>query len=484
MKKMLALLSALMVTAFAIQGCDDLDDTDVPVYDFVWKGMNLYYLWKDEVPSLSDNRFSNQGDLNNYLQSFSSPTDLFNSLLYKKDQVDKWSVIFSDYSVLENALQGVVTSNGVEFGLKYLPNSDTEIFGYVRYILPNSDASTKPIERGDLFRSVNGTELTISNYQSLLSQETYTINLATYSGGTLTPTGEDVTLTKSQYAENPVYQVSVHQTGSHKIGYLMYNGFFSNYNAELNSAFGELAGQGITDLVLDLRYNGGGSVRTATYLASMITGQFPGQLFSKQQWNSKIQAHYESVAPQTLQELFATQLGNGTPINSLNLTRVFILTSEATASASELLINCLDPYIDVVVIGAKTVGKNVGSVTLYDSDDFGPNGRSSEHTYAMQPIVLKTVNKNGFGDYSSGIVSENPQNRLEEDMANLGVLGSTTERLFARAITIITGSGRFSQQQPELPARNFKDSKNMQRFGNEMYLDKAPEGSLELLMIK
>lgn len=481
MKKILALFGALMVTAFALQGCDDLDDTDVPVYDFVWKGMNLYYLWKDEVPALRDGRFANQGELNTYLQGFSTPEDLFTNLLYKREEVDRWSVIFSDYRVLENALQGVVRSNGVEFGLKYLPGSNTEVFGYVRYILPNSDASGKSIERGDLFRSVNGTDLNTSNYQNLLSQLTYTLDLATYSSGTLTPTGEHVTLTKSEYAENPVYLVNVHQKGSHKIGYLMYNGFFSNYNNDLNAAFAQLSGQGITDLVLDLRYNGGGSVRTATYLASMITGQFTGQLFSRQQWNSTIQAHYESNSPEALQELFTSQMGTGTAINSLNLDKVYILTTQSTASASELLINSLDPYIDVVVIGERTTGKNVASVTLYDSDDFGPQGRSSEHTYAMQPIVLKTVNKDGFGDYSDGIAPATSQNTILEDMANLGVLGSPTEPLLARAIAIISGSGRFGKGQPDFPAVNFRDSKNMQRLGNEMYIDKAPEGSLGLL---
>lgn len=483
MKKMLALLGALMVTAFAIQGCDDLDDTDVPVYDFVWKGMNLYYLWKDEVPALSDNRFESQGELNSYLQGFSSPEDLFSSLLYKPNQVDKWSVIFSDYRVLENALQGVVKSNGVEYGLREVTGSATDIYGYVRYILPNSDASGKPIQRGDLFRSVNGVNLTRDNYLSLLSQTTYTLDLAEFVSGTLTPTGEHITLTKTEYAENPVYQVSVHQTGSHKIGYLMYNGFYSNYNNELNAAFGELKGQNITDLVLDLRYNGGGSVRTATYLASMITGQFTGQLFSKQQWNNKVQAHYESVAPETLRENFQSQLGNGTAINSLNLTKVYILTTNDTASASELLINCLQPYIDVVVIGDTTKGKNVGSVTLYDSDDFGANGRSSEHTYAMQPIVLKTLNKNNFGNYSDGIEPDEP-NQLQENTANLGVLGNPAEPLYARAISLITGGGRFASEQPLNSLRDVESSKTMQRFGNEMYIDKAPEGSLELLMIK
>src|SRR5690606_11567216 len=165
-----------------------------------------------------------------------------------------------------------------------------------------------------------------------------------------------------------------------------------------NQAFGSLKVQNITHLVLDLRYNSGGSIATATKLASMITGQFTGQVFAKEQWNSKMHPHYEQVNPQNLVSRFTASIGNA-PINDLQLTTVYVLTSASTASASELVINGLKPYIDVVQIGDYTTGKNVGSVTLYDSPSFGKRDRNPNHFYAMQPIVLKVVNKDGFGDY-------------------------------------------------------------------------------------
>lgn len=479
MKKMRLLLASLLVGAFAFQACEDMDDNAVPVNDFIWKGLNLYYLWQADVPDLSDSRFANQGELNSYLETFSRPEDLFESLLYQRGVVDRWSVIVPDFNVLENALQGVVKSNGVEFGLVYTDDTQTAIFGYVRYIMPDSDASTKDIQRGDIFYAVNDTPLTVSNYQSLLGADSYTLNLATYNDGTITPTGTTVSLTKTQYAENPVNTVQVVQQGSHRIGYFMYNGFFSNYDADLNAAFAQLASQNVTDLVLDLRYNSGGSVRTATYLGSMITGQYNGQLFAKQQWNAKLQAYYEGNNPEALENHFTNQLSGGQAINSLNMSKVYILTTQSTASASELVINCLKPYIDVVVIGDTTTGKNVGSVTLYDSPDFSKDNRDGSHRYAMQPIVLKTINADGFGDYSAGIT---PEIELQEDFGNMGVLGDPNEPLFAAAIGDITGNGRHGLS-PAKKHKKFRDSKNMQRFGTEMYIDKMPEGSLDLVKI-
>ncbi len=473
MKKISILITTLIIAAVGFQSCEDMDDRAVPVNDFIWKGMNLYYLWQEQVPNLADNRFADQIQLNSFLEGYSSPESLFNSLLYQPGVEDRFSVIFPDFRVLENALQGVVKSNGVEFGLIYTDESETSIFGYVRYILPGSDASAKNIQRGDIFYAVNGTPLTADNYRNLLGNDTYTLNLADYDDGLITPNGEEVTLTKTEYAENPVYSVDVIQQGSHTIGYFMYNGFFSNYDNDLNAAFGQLASANVTDLVLDLRYNSGGSVRTATYLASMITGQFTGNVFAKEQWNSKLQQYYMDENPGALENRFASQLSNGTSINHLNLNRVYILTTRSTASASELVINCLKPYIDVVVVGNTTTGKNVGSVTLYDSRNFTRNNVSGSHTYAMQPIVLKIVDKNGFGEYSQGIA---PTVQQGEDYGNMGVIGSPDEPLLATAVGLITGGGRpWGQSYKE--HKNFNDSKTMRRFGTEMYRDNVPEGS-------
>jgi len=482
MKKISLLVFSLIVGALTFQSCEDLDDNAVPVSDFIWKGLNAYYLWQADVPELADDRFANQEELNNYLKAYNSPEQLFESLLYRRGEIDRFSVIFPDFTVLENLLQGVAKSNGAEYGLRYVNPTGSAVFGYVRYILPDTDAATKDIQRGDIFYAVNGVALTDTNYQSLLGADTYTLNMATYApDGTITPNGREVTLTKAEYAENPVHTVNTFTQGGRNIGYLLYNGFYSNYDNNLNTAFNQLKSAGVTDLVLDLRYNGGGSVRTATYLASMITGQFNGQLFAKEQWNAKLQAKYESQNPAALQNLFTNQLSNSAAINSLNLNKVYILTTASTASASELIINCLKPYIEVVQIGDTTTGKNVGSVTLYDSRDFSASGRSGSHKYAMQPIVIKVVNKNNFGEYSEGISPESDANKLEEDYANLGILGNPAEPLFARAVALITGTGRFAAHTPAITHKPFKDSKSMRRFGNEMYIEDMPEGYLNMV---
>ncbi|MDI1307055.1 MAG: S41 family peptidase, partial [bacterium] len=341
MKKTFQLTLLLFLAVFTFQSCQDNDDVAAPVnldiQDFIWKGLNQYYLWQADVPNLGDDRFSTQAELNTFLKGYPVPEDLFNALRVDKT-IDRFSWIVSDYLELEGALQGTTKNDGVDFGLSYKPGSTTEIFGYVRYVIANSDASTKAIKRGDMFTAVNGTQLTISNYQSLLAADSYTLNMADYNGTTIVANGKSVSLTKTVLSENPILINKVITSGSHKIGYLMYNGFYANYDTQLNDAFATLKSQGITDLVLDLRYNGGGSVQTATRLASMITGQFTGQVFAKQQWNAKINAYFEAENPTALINSFTDKIGT-TAINSLNMTKIYILTTKSTASASELVIN-------------------------------------------------------------------------------------------------------------------------------------------------
>src|SRR5690606_25817068 len=112
-------------------------------------------------------------------------------------------------------------------------------------------------------------------------------------------------------------------------------------------------------------------------------------------WNEKAQQHLNSQNAESLINRFVGTIGSGAAVNSLNLHQVHILTSPSTASASELVINGLRPYINVIQIGETTTGKNVGSITLYDSANFRKEGASPAHKYAMQPIVLKIVNRDG-----------------------------------------------------------------------------------------
>jgi len=481
MKASFKITLLLFIALFTFQSCEDMDDVAAPEYlevnDFVWKGLNLYYLWQADVPNLADEKFANQSDLNSFLKEYPQPEDLFEALRVDKS-IDKFSWIVSDYRDLEGMLQGTTKNDGMDFGLYLKSSNSNDIFGYVRYIISDSDASTKEIKRGDIFYGVNGTQLTVSNYQTLLlNSETYTLNLADYNNGQITPNGKSVTLTKTELSENPILINKVIETGGHKIGYLMYNGFYPNYDSQLNDAFGSLKSQGITDLVLDLRYNSGGSVQSATRLASMITGQFTDKVFSKQRWNDKINAYFESEDPSALNNLFTSTI-DGSAVNSLNLTKVYILTTKSTASASELVINGLKPYIDVVHIGDITTGKNVGSITIYDSPTFGKENRNPLHRYAMQPIVLKIVNADDFGDYFNGLT---PTYSLKENITSLGILGNSSEPLLSTAIGKITGTAKMVKKTTGKIYPYFEDSKSINGLQNQMYVDKAPAGLLRSL---
>jgi C-terminal processing protease CtpA/Prc len=480
MKKIIQLSILVFISFFVFQSCQkDADDEiistpeDVSIQNFIWKGLNQYYLWQPDVPNLADNRFRTQSERDAFLKNYKVPEELFDALRVSPT-IDRFSWMVDDYTVLEQQLQGTTKSTGVEFRLSRYSDGSNEIFGYVYYIIPGSDAAKKEIKRGDVFTAVNGTPLTVSNYESLLfgSDDDFTLNMANITNNNIIPNNKSVSLTKTVLSENPILVNKVISTGGKKIGYLMYNGFYSDFDSQLNTVFGEFKSQGITDLVLDLRYNSGGSVRTATYLASMITGQFTGKVFAKQQWNPKINDYFEKNDPDGLSNFFTDKIGSS-PINSLNMTKVYILTTKSSASASELVINGLKPHINVVQIGDATTGKNVGSVTLYDSPDFTEKNKNPKHKYAMQPIVLKIVNSAGFGDYFNGLA---PTHELKETISTFGILGNENEPLLKLAIAKITGTGKSVPQSTGKQFEFFKDSKSNNPFGNQMYLDKAPRG--------
>ena len=467
MKRFVILLILLLFSQSIIKCSEDYDDSISygSINDFVWKGLNLYYYWLVDSPNLVDDRFTSNTDYNNFIHSFNSPESLFSNLLVDAS-IDRFSVIFSDYTELEEILSGSQKSNGVDYELRYKLGSSTELFGWVRYIQTNSDAASKAIHRGDIFYAINGVSLNTSNYRALLNQENYTLNLADFDNGAITPNGNSVELTKTNYSENPVYIRKLFIQGAKKIGYLMYNGFYGSYETELNNAFGFFQSEGITHLILDLRYNSGGSVNTATRLASMITGQFNDQIFAKQKWNYKIENLINN--PEQLLNRYTNLLGNGNSINHLNLNKVYILTSKRSASASELVINGLASYIDVVQIGDATTGKNVGSITLYDSPTFRKENINPNHKYALQPIVVKIANSNNFSDYTNGL---SPSITQLEDLGNLGILGETNDPLLSTTLNYINTNGRLYQRNPERVFNYFEDSKSMRLFGDEMYLE-------------
>ncbi len=415
-------------------GCFEDNDDVIPVAsaaeikDFIWKGMNTFYLYKADVPDLANNRFSSEEEYNNFLNSFDTPEAIFDAL---QSSVDEFSFLVSDYIALEQAFDGLTMNNGMEFGLVRYPDGSSNVFGYVRYVLPNTDAESKGVERGHIFNTINDTQLTQDNFRALINLDSYTIGLATFDGTNITPTGTSISLTKAPYIENPVFISKTIDVGGNLVGYIMYNAFTADFDDELNAAIGALKSEGITDLVLDLRYNGGGSVESAVDLGSMITGQFNGEVFTVEEWNAELQDRFADI------NRFNQEIRTGEAINSLNLSRVYILTTERSASASELVINGLDPYIEVIQVGESTRGKFQASITVYDSPDFGRQGANLGHTYAMQPLVLRSINSVGFTDYFDGFT---PEVEIAEDFANLGVLGDPNEPLLSAALDAISGT--------------------------------------------
>jgi C-terminal processing protease CtpA/Prc len=471
-------LTVLFISIFFINCSSESEATpeNLEVHDFVWKGLNAYYLWQSDKPNLADTRFSNQGQLNSFLQEFSSPEDLFENLLYRP--TDRFSWIVDDYIALENSFQGITLNSGMEFGLVRYADTPTNLFAYVRYVIPNSDAAAKGITRGLLFNSVGGTQLTENNYNSLLFGEntSYIIDFTDYNNGNPISNGTSIEVTKTQLQENPIAVSKVVTDGTQKIGYLMYNQFSSSFDAELNAVFANFKNESVNDLIIDLRYNGGGSVRTATYLGSMVTGQFNGELFSKQVWNEKVQA---AIDESNFTNNFTSQINHDNineAINSLGLSRVYFIVTGSSASASELVINSLSAHIDVKLIGTKTVGKQVGSVTLYDSDDLTRNGDNlnQNHTYAMQPIVLEIKNKDDQ-NYPGGIIPgvTLPGVELAENYGNLGVLGERSDPLLDRTLQYISTGARFNNQAKIDVSKTIEifNSKLATPSRNDMYIE-------------
>lgn len=458
-----------------IPDTEELDFSQLQVQDFTWQGLNIYYLWKDDVPKLHDSKIEDDKEYHDLLSSHQDPFDFFESLLYRPDDTDVYSWIVDDYVQLQNGQSGIIKSHGVKYRLSLETGSDVDVLGFVRYVLPNSDADGKDVQRGYVFDAIDGVQLTTSNYQELLGQDSYTMNFADLNEGNPISNGKSIELTKQEnLAENPVHIVKTLDISGVKIGYVMLNAFDAGYEKTLNDAFAQLKSEGVAELVLDLRYNLGGFGYIAEQLASMITGQFTGEVAIEEQWNSFFQAYWEKNNPEYLVSRFPDKVSNlieggpEEPVNSLNLNKVYILTTYDTASASEFLISALDPYINVVTIGTTTRGKYTGSRTIYDSKSFSfeDDSLNKNHKWAMQPIVLKYTN----------ILGESVQGGIEPDIEEIeyvsefAELGNPEEPLLAKAIEQITG----------VVSKNTRKNENLTRL-EQLPLNNSLEATLLII---
>src|SRR5699024_8642842 len=414
MKKITILLLVVMA-GIAVQSCKDNPSSPEPSGEasgdkqFVWNAMNYWYCWQGDVDELADSFDDDSTAFQQYLKRHSDAEDLYDDLKFRDD---RFSFFVDDYEEYLQERSGVHAALGFNYNFFWKTNAQKELVVYVRYVIPDSSADDAGLKRLDLFTKVDGTPLITNNYLDLLTDnKAHELTLAHIesTGGTLSfKEDSTVSIASKEVREDPVFKSKVIDTVGVNIGYLMYNSFQRNSHKRLNEVFGDFKSEGVDQLVLDLRYNGGGAVVTSQLLSSMISDQGCSDVFAEYDYNQKRSEESNSIYfldEVPLQDENGDFFGsyregqcfdynNTIPLNRLSLNKVYVLVSNATASASEALINGLRPYIDVTVIGTQTIGKDQAALLLFDApppytDDDKAN---EEHTKAIQPIVSKFTN--------------------------------------------------------------------------------------------
>lgn len=490
MKKSSYIFTISLVLGLTFSNCNKNDDPspvvddavklEKPINDFIWKGMNSWYNWQPNVPNLANTKDDDQDAYFAYLNATANPEEFFYSLLFQEGTTDRFSWIVDDFVALNNSFQGITKSFGIRLQAVKISDTNDLIIFYVRYVAPGSPADIAGIKRGDIINALDGVVLNESNYNATvgkLSNETVALSIVSENNGVFTPIS-DKTITAVEISEDPVYFKKVfNDINGKKVGYLVYNAFRSSYNDELNAAFAYFKSEGIQELVLDLRLNGGGSVETSAYLASMIDASAGTDTFAKLIFNAK---HTNQSGSYIFQNTLNVYDANGNKTGEENINRLtginqlYVLASGSTASASEMIINGLKPFMPVKVIGTTTYGKNVGSITLYDSpssDYTSESSANSAHLYAMQPIVFQIYNKLDQSDYTLGFV---PNIEVKEYQYWNAILpfGDENEVVLKAALDDIRGvSARQTKLLKFSEIKEVEVSKLEKRFEKEMYIN-------------
>lgn len=366
---------------------------------WIYDTMNEWYLWRDEMPPMS-----------NYTDYFSNSEAFFKKLLSSKDKYS-YMEIQEEASYPQSRSINLGSSYGFDFALYVDPvsqsSSSPKRAARILYVLPNSPASEAGLKRGDWIVGIGEEQLTTKNYMSLthgpaVSLTTSTIQYA-YNSETSEiesiqwGTDSIILLSAARRVEdNPFYVDTLYRINGRRIAYLMYNRFSTGpddtgteteYANQMRQIFAKFKSENPTDFILDLRYNPGGYLSCAQLLASLLTPEVGlGKIFCTLRFNDKKMSQNQTM-------LLEKSLAGAA---NLNLGKLYIITSATTASASESVINGLRPIMgddNVILVGTQTEGKNVASLTF-----------DSPYNFILHPIVANVYNGDGFGDYSDGFL--------------------------------------------------------------------------------
>ena len=441
MKKYIYSLISLSLFGIMIlnSSCGNREDNPADLVSrFVYDGMSSYYLWADEMidkePTSKD----------------SDPKSYFQRILNSTDKEHGWSFITDDVQSLLADFAGEPKSFGFSFDFAQLKNTG-DILAVIQYLFPNTPASDAGLERLDVIAKIDGEAITQNNYTKLYGSETATFTVGRVVNSVFVQ-DKEIKLTPRTIATDPVLYTNIYEIGGKKIAYLFYTDFISNYNKSLYKAFSKFKSEGVTDLVLDLRYNHGGAITAATYLSSMIAPKTVVEEkspFAILSYNNFLNQHFG----QSIDSLGVYNSENDqNPLDAnLNLNKVYIIATSDSYSASELTAFCLKPYMDVVHIGENTGGKYTASFTLhpydegigvpiYDESKLSTTIKRKFANWAMQPIIAKYTNCRNEDFSTPGHLV--PDHFLQEgnwDINNWAQIGDTKDGYLGQAIYMITG---------------------------------------------
>jgi carboxyl-terminal processing protease len=330
-----------------------------------------YYWYQDLSSSLNSASYSSPYDL---LDAARVPQDRFSFILTEA----QYTAAFTD-------------ANFVGYGFSHQVSVDLTTLE-IRYVYNNGAAHDAGMARGDKITAVDG--MGIPQLIALVAAGNTTWSAvfgASTEGVSATinwqkPSGEifSENLVKTVVDTNTVLKSQVFSSFDKQVGYVVFNSFVERSRADLNAAFDQFKQANVSELVLDLRYNGGELVSVANQLSTQIGGiNVENQTFVNLVHNNK---HPENNSTQ----LFA--LGEG--VEQLDLDRVVVLTTGASCSASELVINALKPFVDVVTVGERTCGKPVGMNPVQICDK------------VIFAINFETTNALGVGGYFDGLPTQ------------------------------------------------------------------------------